>query len=126
MPPSCWVARLPTSARAGRIRLRADAGYFAGELAGAALLPGSSFAIGARRIAPLWRILDDVAEIAWTDAIDMTGAQVAVTGYCPDWWPGATRLLIPRVAIDAAGQISADPRARRRRILHPTSAPAPR
>jgi hypothetical protein len=33
--------------------LRADAGYFAGELARAALLAGVEFAIGARRIAPL-------------------------------------------------------------------------
>jgi Transposase DDE domain group 1 len=47
-------------------------------------------------------------------------AQVAVAEYCPDWWPAATRLLIRRVALDVtAGQISADPRARRRRTLHP-------
>ena len=114
------LAGLPAPARAGRIRLRADAGYFAGELARAALLANVEFAIGARRIAPLWRILDDVAATAWTDAVDMTGAQVAVTGYCPDWWPAATRLLIRRVALDVtAGQVSADPRARRRRTLHP-------
>jgi hypothetical protein len=79
--------------------------------------------MGARRIAPLWRILDGVAETDWTDAIDMTNAQVAVTDYRPDWWP-ATRLLIRRVRLDVsaepgAGQVSADPRARRRRTLHP-------
>jgi Transposase DDE domain group 1 len=114
------LAALPAPVRAGRIRLRADAGYFAGELARAALLAQVEFAIGARRIAPLWRILDGVAETAWTDAIDMTGAQVAVTAYCPDWWPAATRLLIRRVRLDVtAGQVSADPRARRRRTLHP-------
>lgn len=122
MPASCWVARLPgcpPPARAGRIRLRADAGYFAGELARAAHLAGVEFAIGARRIAPLWRILDDVVATAWTDAIDMTGAQVAVAAYGPDWWPATTRLLIRRVALDVtAGQISADPRTRRRRTLH--------
>ena len=74
----------------------------------------------ARRIAPLWRILDGLAEADWTDAIDMTGAQVAVAAYCPDWWPAATRLLIRRVRLDAsAGQVSADPRARRRRTLRP-------
>jgi hypothetical protein len=50
----------------------------------------------------------------------MTGAQVAVAEYCPDWWPAATRLLIRRVRLDIqAGQVSADPRARRRRTLHP-------
>jgi hypothetical protein len=82
------LAALPAAARGGRIRLRADAGYFAGELARTALFAEVEFAIGARRIAPLWRILDGVAETDWTDAIDMTNAQVAIAEYCPDWWPG--------------------------------------
>jgi hypothetical protein len=78
------------------------------------------FAIGARRIAPLWRLLDGLAESDWTDAIDMPAAQVAVATYCPNWWPAATRLLIRRVRLDvAAGAVSADPRARRRRTLRP-------
>jgi len=112
------LAALPASARAGRVLLRADAGYFAGALARAALAAGVGFAIGAKRIAPLWRILDGVAEGDWTDAIDMDGAQVAVADYCPDWWPSATRLLIRRVRL-APAQVSADPRSRRRRTLHP-------
>src|SRR3954451_21125099 len=107
-------------ARAGRIRLRADAGYFAGQLARAALFANVEFAIGARRTAPLWRLLDGVPADGWTDAIDMTGAQVAVAEYCPNWWPAATRLLIRRVRLDLdRGQVSGDPRARRRRTLHP-------
>ena len=112
------LAALPAAARAGRIRLRADAGYFAGALARAAMVAGVEFAIGAKRIAPLWRILDGVAESDWTAAIDMDGAQVAVAQYCPDWWPAATRLLIRRVRL-APAQLSADPRSRRRRTLHP-------
>jgi hypothetical protein len=114
------LAALPAPARAGRIRLRADAGYFAGQLARAAWFADVEFAIGARRIAPLWRLLDGLAATDWTDAVDMPGAQVAVAAYTPDWWPAATRLLIRRVRLDvAAGQVSADPRARRRRTLHP-------
>jgi hypothetical protein len=112
------LAALPAAARAGRVRLRADAGYFAGQLARAAMMAGVEFAIGAKRIAPLWRILAGVAEGDWTDAIDMDGAQVAVAQYCPDWWPSATRLLIRRVRL-APAQVSADPRSRRRRTLHP-------
>jgi hypothetical protein len=112
------LAALPAAARSGRIRLRADAGYFAGALARAAHLAGVEFAIGAKRIAPLWRLLEGLAEASWTDAIDMDGAQVAVADYCPDWWPAATRLLIRRVRL-APEQISVDPRARRRRTLHP-------
>jgi len=114
------LAALPAPARAGKIRLRADAGYFAGELARAALLAEVEFAIGAKRIAPLWRLLDGLREDDWTDAVDMAGAQVTVAAYCPHWWPATTRLLIRRVRLDvAAGQVSADPRARRRRTLHP-------
>jgi len=109
---------LPGQARAGRVRLRADAGYFAGELARVALFEGIEFAIGAKRIAPLWRILDGIAETDWADAIDMTGAQVAVADYRPDWWPAKTCLLIRRVRLDIS-QVSADPRSRRRRTLRP-------
>ncbi|MGH3944998.1 MAG: IS1380 family transposase [Pseudonocardiaceae bacterium] len=114
------LGALPAAARSGRIRLRADAGYFAGALARAAHLADVGFAIGAKRIAPLWRLLEGLAETQWTDALDMDGAQVAVASYCPDWWPAATRLLIRRVRLDIdAGQVSHDPRARRRRTLHP-------
>ena len=78
----------------------------------------SRFAIGAKRIAPLWRLLAGIAEDDWHDAIEMDNAQVAVAEYCPDWWPANTRLLIRRVALDPE-QVSADPRSRRRRTLHP-------
>ncbi len=114
------LAALPAAARRGRIRLRADAGYFAGALARAAHVAGVEFAIGAKRIAPLWRLLAGLTEPEWTDALEMPGAQVAVASYCPDWWPAATRLLIRRVRLDIdAGQVSPDPRSRRRRTLHP-------
>ena len=113
------LAALPAAARqSGRVAVRADAGYFAGALARAAHDAKIAFAIGARRIAPLWRLLDGISEDDWTDAIDMDTAQVAVAEYCPDWWPANTRLLIRRVLLDPA-QVSADPRSRRRRTLHP-------
>src|SRR5207248_10832169 len=105
-------------ARRGRVRLRADAGYFAGELARVAFFSGVEFAIGAKRIAPLWRLLDGITEADWIDAIDIHGAQVAVADYRPDWWPAKTFLLIRRVRLDIS-QVSADPRSRRRRTLHP-------
>src|SRR5579875_669392 len=132
-PRSCWpptwaaapmtraprrLACLPPAARAGRVAMRADAGYFAGALARAAHDERIAFAIGAKRIAPLWRLLAGVGEDAWRDAIGMDNAQVAVADYCPDWWPASTRLLIRRVRLDPA-QVSADPRSRRRRTLHP-------
>jgi hypothetical protein len=113
------LAALPAAARtSGRVAVRADAGYFAGQLARAAHDAHIGFAIGAKRIAPLWRLLAGLAEDAWHDAIEMGNAQVAVAQYCPHWWPAGTRLLIRRVALDPA-QVSADPRSRRRRTLHP-------
>jgi hypothetical protein len=112
------LACLPAAARAGRVALRGDAGYFAGQLARAAHEEKIAFAIGAKRIAPLWRLLAGIAEDAWHDAIEMDNAQVAVAEYCPDWWPANTRLLVRRVLLDPA-QVSADPRSRRRRTLHP-------
>ncbi len=113
------LACLPAVAReSGRVAVRADAGYFAGALARAARDEHISFAIGAKRIAPLWRLLDGISDDDWHDAAGMHAAQVAVAGYCPDWWPVATRLLIRRVRLDP-GQVSADPRSRRRRTLHP-------
>ena len=113
------LAALPQRARAsGRVALRADAGYFAGRLARAAHDAHISFAIGAKRIAPLWRLLAGIADDAWHDATEMDSAQVAVAEYCPDWWPANTALLIRRVLLDPA-QVSPDPRSRRRRTLHP-------
>jgi hypothetical protein len=87
-------------------------------LARAAFFAGVEFAIGAKRIAPLWRLLAGLSEQDWAEAIDMDGAQVAVADYRPDWWPAKTFLLIRRVRLDIA-QVSADPRSRRRRTLHP-------
>jgi len=48
----------------------------------------------------------------------MENAQVAVSPYRPAEWPEDTVLLIRRVRLDP-DQVSADPRSRRRRTLHP-------
>ncbi len=117
------LGSLPERARAsGRVAMRADAGYFAGQLARAAHDARIAFAIGAKRIAPLWRLLAGIAEDDWHDAIDMDhGAQVAgVAEYFArtGGLGSAPRLLIRRVLL-APERVSADPRSRRRRTLHP-------
>jgi hypothetical protein len=118
------LAALPAAARAGDVRVRADSGFFSGDLTRACLFAGVSFAVGAPRTGPLWRLLDGLREPDWHDATAMAGAQVAVADYCPAWWPASTRLLIRRVRLDPgtgapAAQITQDLRARRRRTLHP-------
>jgi hypothetical protein len=80
----------------GRLRNAGRVRECAGELARAAHEAHIGFAIGAKRIAPLWRLLAGIDEDDWHDAIDMDNAQVAVAEYCPDWWPADTRLLIRR------------------------------
>jgi len=118
------LAALPQAIRDGaqaagrKIALRADAGYFAGELARAAAKEDMAFAIGAKRIPSMWKALSGIGGDAWRDAIDMDDAQVAVSPYKPADWPEDTVLLIRRVKLDP-DQVSADPRSRRRRTLHP-------
>jgi hypothetical protein len=75
------LAGLP--AGVSEIKLRADGGYFAVDLAVAAHREGVTFAIGAKRIAAVWAALAGISETDWTDAIGMPGAQVAVATYCP-------------------------------------------
>ena len=118
------LAALPQAVRDGaaaagrKIALRADAGYFAGELARAAAKEDMAFAIGAKRIPSMWKALGSISDDAWRDAVGMDGAQVAVSPYRPADWPRDTVLLIRRVKLDP-DQVSADPRSRRRRTLHP-------
>jgi len=98
--------------------LRADAGYFAADLAAAAHFAGIDFAIGANASPHCGACSPGSPSKTRAEATCMHGAQVAVADYRPAWWPANNRLLIRRVALDPE-QVSADPRSRRRRTLHP-------
>jgi hypothetical protein len=110
-------ARL-VAAAAGRLRVRADAGYFTGELAHAAVEEDCDFAIAAKRNTAMWRAYTSIDEDEWVDAIGMPGAQVAAVDYAPAGWPQDSYTIVRRVRIDAQA-ISADPRSRRRRTIEP-------
>ena len=119
------LAALPQAVRDGaaaagrKIALRADAGYFAGELARAAAKENMAFAIGAKRIPSMWKALAAVPDDAWRDAIDMDNAQVAVSPYRP------AGLARQHGAADPPGQ--AGPRSGLRRSpVAPPPHPAPR
>src|SRR5260221_7433265 len=100
---ACCAARWPACpaqrGRAAGWRCALMPGTFAGQLARAAHDEHIAFAIGAKRIAPLWRLLSGIAEDDWADATGMEHAQVAVADYCPDWWPAPTRLIIRRARL---------------------------
>ncbi len=117
------LAALPQAVRDGaaaagrKIALRADAGYFAGELARAAAKEDMAFAIGAKRIPSMWKALGSISDDAWRDAVAWTARR----SRSPRTGRG---LAAGHGAADPPGQagpdqVSADPRSRRRRTLHP-------
>ena len=99
-----------------RPRVRGDVGYFAKDIAWAAVHNGCDFSLGITRNPAAWRAAATIGEHGWTPAIGMKGAQVAVCGYAPAGWPPDTACVVRRVRVPA-GDISTDPRARRRRTI---------
>ena len=99
-----------------KVRVRMDAGFFAGQIARECLFREIEFAIGATRNPVLWRAAAAIPEHSWVPAIGMEHAEVAVCDYVPDWWPADTVCLVRRVRIPVEA-VSTDPRARRRRTI---------
>jgi hypothetical protein len=110
------VATLHAAGVTSRPRVRGDVGYFAGDIAWAAVRQGCDFSLGVTRNRAAWRAAAAIPADAWTPANGMTGAQVAVASYAPAGWPPGTACVVRRVRIRAA-DISTDPRARKRRTV---------
>lgn len=106
----------PDDPTAPRPRFRMDTGYMSGALARAAVEAECDFSIGVRRGEAVWAAVSRVPAGAWTPATGMPGAEVAVADYAPADWPEGTVCIVRRVR-HAAADISADPRARRRRTI---------
>jgi DDE family transposase len=110
------VATLGAAGVTARPRVRGDVGYFAKDIAWAAVTNGCDFSLGITRNPAAWRAAAAIADDAWTKAIGMNGAQVAVAAYTPAGWPPGTACVVRRVRV-RAGDVSTDPRARRRRTI---------
>lgn len=110
------IAALPDGLR--RPIVRADSGLFSGAVARAALANEADFAIAAPRNVAVRRAIGSVPASAWRKAKRMPGAQVAAATYRSDGWPVDTYLVVRRYPVRAT-EISADPRARRRRSFDP-------
>lgn len=110
------VATLRAAGVTARPRVRGDVGYFAGDIARAAIEAGCDFSLGITRNPAVWRAVATIDEHCWARAKRMKGAQVAVCDYAPGGWPPGTACVVRRVKV-RAGDISADPRARRRRTI---------
>lgn len=109
------VAALPEGL--ARPRVRADSGFFDRAVAEAALEHGCDFAIAAKRNPAAWRALRAVEEGDWRPATGMA-AEVAECSYVPAGWPEGTHTVVRRVRL-SAGDVSDDPRSRRRRTIDP-------
>ena len=107
-------ANLPPGVQ--QVALRLDAGYFAADAAIAADDLHMVFAIGVKRNAAVWRAAATVPDSAYVPVIGMEDTEVALVPYAPKGWPTGIGSLARRTRI-AADQISADPRARKRRTI---------
>jgi Transposase DDE domain group 1 len=113
------VATLRAAGVTARPKVRGDVGYFAKDIAHAAVEAGCDFSLGVTRNPAVWRAAAAIPDSAWRKARRMKGAQVAVCGYAPAGWPPGTGCVVRRVKVRAQ-DISTDPRARRRRTIPKT------
>ncbi|MEV0129018.1 IS1380 family transposase [Dactylosporangium sp. NPDC050688] len=110
------VATLRVAGVTARPKVRGDVGYFAKDIARAAVHAGCDFSLGVPRNPAVWRAAASIPDRAWRTAKRMRGAQVAVCDSAPAGWPPGTACVVRRVKVRAS-DISADPRARRRRTI---------
>jgi hypothetical protein len=112
----CSVATLRAAGVSARPKVRGDVGYFAADIAWAAVQADCDFSLGLTRNKAAWRAAAAIPTDAWRKAKRMKGARVAVCDYAPAGWPPGTACVVRRVRVRAR-DISTDPRARRRRTI---------
>src|SRR5204862_6745796 len=95
------VATLRAAGVTARPRVRGDVGYFAKDIAWAAVDNGCDFSLGITRNPAAWRAAAAIGDDAWTEAVGMKGAQVAVADYAPAGWPPDTACLVRRDGLAA-------------------------
>jgi hypothetical protein len=110
------VATLRAAGVTVRPKVRGDVGYFAKDIAWAAVAAGCDYSLGVTRNPAAWRAATAIPDTAWRKAKRMKGAQVAVCDYTPAGWPPGNACVVRRVKVRAT-DISTDPRARRRRTI---------
>ena len=107
------IAALPEGVQT--IRVRWDAGYFAGQLAHACLERGVQFAIGAKRVAPVIRAAQAAGDRQWIPAVGMEHTELAVIDYLPGSWPQGVACIARRTRIPV--ELIPSERARKRRTI---------
>ena len=104
----------------GTVTVRIDSAYYAIELLAALRDAAARFTVSVPRNQAMWKALGQIPDSAWTDALDMPGAQVAETPYSPAGWRGEPlRLIVRRVPFSAVKIADGSLSARRRKTIHP-------
>jgi hypothetical protein len=100
--------------------MRIDSAYYAAALLEALRTERARFTVSVPRNRAMWKALAQIPESAWTDALQMPGAQVAETTYRPEGWRHEPlRLIVRRVPFSAAKIANGSLTARRRKTIHP-------
>ncbi|MCA1678142.1 MAG: IS1380 family transposase [Actinobacteria bacterium] len=103
----------------GPVDMRIDSAYYAVDLLHRLRKEHARFTVSVPRNKAMWKTLTEIPDGAWTDALQMAGAQVAETTYRPAGWQHEPlRLIIRRVPFRAE-QIAALRGSRRLATIHP-------
>jgi len=104
----------------GPVTMRIDSAYYAVELLDRLRREQARFTVSVPRNQAIWKALGQIPENAWTEALEMPGAQVAETTYTPAGWRHEPlRLVVRRVAFSAQKIADGSLTARRRKTIHP-------
>jgi hypothetical protein len=104
----------------GPVTMRIDSAYYAIELLARLRKENARFTVSVPRNQAMWKALGQIPESAWTDAVQMPGAQVAETTYTPAGWRREPlRLIVRRVPFSAQKIADGSLTARRRKTIHP-------
>jgi hypothetical protein len=99
--------------------MRIDSAYYAIELLQRLRQHNARFTVSVPRNRAMWKTVAEIPDQAWTDALDMPGAQVAETAYTPGGWQHEPLRLIVRRVPFRAEQIAALRGSRRLKTIHP-------
>jgi hypothetical protein len=113
------LGMLRSAGHTGAVTFRVDSAYYAVGLLSALRKAGARFTVSVPRTEAMWKLIAQIAEDAWTDALDLAGAQVAETSYTPGGWRHEPLRMIVRRTIYSAAQVSTSTNARRRKTIHP-------
>ena len=101
----------------GPVAARGDTGFFSHQILAACRRYGVGFAISVPRRPDIMNLRFQVETKDWRPALDMRNAEIAELPYTPTGWRHEPlRMIVRRVRIPA-GELSRDPRSRRRHTV---------